>query len=541
MRQSGRSLAATRRNWKKFCSEAELEELRDRARQLAERIASITNAAYEYRKALVGAILGDWVLKSAVARAADGTVEFHDLLVLARRLLAHNADVRSELHARYQRVLLDEFQDTDPIQLAIAVRLTAAPDDPAHDLNWRDLKPLPGRLFIVGDPKQSIYRFRRADIAQYLSASAQLGSEDASLTANFRSSKAVIDWVNHVFNEAITFIPDAQPAYQPLDVARRGSVEHGTVTILGGSAHADIEGRGGADVIRQREAGDVVAAVQSALSEGWLVGDTDAHGQPTLRPCRPGDITVLLPSRTPLPALEAALREVEMPYRAENSSVVYVTSEVRHLLLALRAADDPSDQLALGATLRSPLYGCSDVDLYQWKVAGGVWSIHATPPAGLEQHPVAIAMTHLKSLAARSITTTPADLLAALVDERRLLDAALDDVDARDVWRRVRFVVEQARAWSDAGGHGLRRYLAWARLASHRGAGGRHDSSRTRSRRGTHHDRPCGKGFGVPHHHRCRSQHSAPTRRRVQRGVARKHVDHGDAPRQRVQPVPTRR
>ncbi|HUF99264.1 MAG TPA: UvrD-helicase domain-containing protein [Ilumatobacter sp.] len=450
--------------WKKFSSEADMENLRDQGKQLDESVTEIANEAYEYRKALVGAILGGWVLKSAEGRAADGTLEFHDLLVLARRLLTHDADVRAQLHQRYQRVLLDEFQDTDPIQLAIAVRLTAAPDDPAHQHDWHDLKPLPGRLFIVGDPKQSIYRFRRADIAQYLRASEQLGSENASLTANFRSSRAVIDWVNHVFGEAITFAQDAQPGYQPLDVARRGRVDHGSVTVLGDSAHPDISGRGGADVIREREAADVVGAVQTALADGWLVGDTDDDNQPKLRPCRPGDITILLPSRTPLPALEAALREVEMPYRAENSSVVYVTNDIRHLLMALRAADDPSDQLALAAALRSPLYGCSDVHLYEWHQANGKWSIYAPPPEGFEQHPVALATAHLKSLSARAITTTPADLLAALVDERRTLDAALDDVDARDVWRRVRFVIEQARAWSDAGGHGLRRYLAWAHL-----------------------------------------------------------------------------
>jgi ATP-dependent helicase/nuclease subunit A len=451
-------------NWKKFCNEVDLANLKAEAKQLAGRVSGITDAAHEYRKALVGAILGGWVLQSAVGRAADGTLEFHDLLVLARRLLAHNADVRAQLHTRYQRVLLDEFQDTDPIQLAIAVRLTAAPDDPAHDANWRDLKPLPGRLFIVGDPKQSIYRFRRADIAQYLSASQQLGSENAQLTANFRSSKAVIDWVNHVFAEAITFVEDAQPGYQSLDVARQGRVDHGTVTILGATAHDDIGGRGGANIIRQREADEVVAAVQTALSEGWEVGYRDEHGQPQLRACRPGDITILLPSRTPLPALEAALREVEMPYRAENSSVVYVTDEIRHVLMALRAADDASDPLALAAALRSPLYGCSDVDLYEWKHAGGAWSIHAPTPEGFEHHRVARGIAHLRSLSDRSIIASPADLIAALVDERRLLDAALDDIDARDVWRRVRFVVEQARAWSDAGGHGLRRYLAWARL-----------------------------------------------------------------------------
>ena len=97
-------------------------------------------------------------------------VEFHDLLVLARRLVARHPAVRADLHRRYQRILLDEFQDTDPIQLEIAVRLAADPHDPAQHDDWHDCEPLPGRLFIVGDPKQSIYRFRRADIAQYLRA-----------------------------------------------------------------------------------------------------------------------------------------------------------------------------------------------------------------------------------------------------------------------------------------------------------------------------------------------------------------------------------
>ena len=95
-------------------------------------------------------------------------------------------EIRAALHRRYQRLLLDEFQDTDPIQLEIAVRLAAAPDDAAHEREWTELVPLPGRLFIVGDPKQSIYRFRRADIAQYLRAADQVGADRATLSANFR-------------------------------------------------------------------------------------------------------------------------------------------------------------------------------------------------------------------------------------------------------------------------------------------------------------------------------------------------------------------
>jgi ATP-dependent helicase/nuclease subunit A len=236
------------------------------------------------------------------------------------------------------------------------------------------------------------------------------------------------------------------------------------VTVIGVDEHADLDSGKRAETLRWREASDAADAVATALLEGWQVSDHDHDGAPVLRPCRPGDITVLLPARTSLPALEAALRDRDLPYRAENSSVVYTTTEIRHLMLALRAADDATDQLALVAALRTPLYGCSDVELYDWKAGGGAWSIWADAPEQLTGHPVASAFEHLRSLAERSTWLTPADLLAALVDERRLLDAALDSPDSRDVWRRVRYVVDQARSWSDAGGHGLRRYLGWVNL-----------------------------------------------------------------------------
>jgi len=443
-------------------------ELGRRARELLEHVK-------RHRRLVLGAILGRFVLDAAAERASSGHLEFHDLLVLARRLLTDHPNVRRLLHQRYERVLLDEFQDTDPIQLEIAVRLTAAPDDPAqtasttsHGRSWRDLLPLPGRLFIVGDPKQSIYRFRRADISQYLRAADQVGADDVRLSANFRSTRAVIDFVNDAFSRLITYEADAQPAFQPLDACRPPArLDHGTVSLIGVDRHDDLAANqrtgelGAADALRLREAADVAATVSTALADGWSVYDGTID---ELRPCRPGDICILLPTRISLPSLEAELRRAELAYRAENSSVVYATSEVRQLLLALRAADDPTDTLALVETLRSPLYGCSDVELWEWRSGGGTWNLWATSPAQLRDHAVGEAISHVRSVAERVGTTSAADLLAAVADERRLFDLALDGPDARDVWRRLRYVIEQARAWADAGGHGVRRYLQWATL-----------------------------------------------------------------------------
>ena len=147
-----------------------------------------------------------------------------------------NPTCARRLHDRYRRLLLDEFQDTDPIQLEIAVRLTAPPAGQAVD-GVAGLRPVPGRLFVVGDPKQSIYRFRRADIAMYLAAAGQVGAEREVLSANFRSTDAVIDWVNGVFGTVIQPEPGVQPAYGALDACRPAPRDHGTVHVLG-SRHA---------------------------------------------------------------------------------------------------------------------------------------------------------------------------------------------------------------------------------------------------------------------------------------------------------------
>ncbi len=167
-----RPARGNQQKWKKHFGATDgpvrLAELKSQQAELGRLAAELIERVKLHRRMLAGAIVGRFVVDAADERATSGQLEFHDLLVLARRLLSHRPTVRAFLHERYPRVLLDEFQDTDPIQLEIAVRLTSAPDDPGQDSDWRALRPLPGRLFIVGDPKQSIYRFRRADIAQYL-------------------------------------------------------------------------------------------------------------------------------------------------------------------------------------------------------------------------------------------------------------------------------------------------------------------------------------------------------------------------------------
>ena len=184
------------------------------------------------------------------------------------------------------------------------------------------------------------------------------------------------------------------------------------------------------------------------------------------RRARLSDIAVLIPDRNSLPSLEDALNRLGIPYRAEASSLVYSTSEVRDLLIALQAVADPTDELALVAALRSPLYGCGDDDLADWKLNfGGRFSLIARQPEDAPaDHPVARSIEHLSGLLDAKRWENPSRLLDRLIRERGLYETAVVSRRPRDVWRRLRFLVAQARAWADADGTDLRDYLAWARM-----------------------------------------------------------------------------
>jgi ATP-dependent exoDNAse (exonuclease V) beta subunit len=230
------------------------------------------------------------------------------------------------------------------------------------------------------------------------------------------------------------------------------------VTILGAEPHDDLP-RAQASILRELEAADVAAVIDQALNNGWQVYDEKAE---SWRPAGAGDIAVLVPARTSLPFLEEALDRADIPYRAEASSLVYQTAEVRDLLACARALGDPSDQLALVTALRSPLFGCGDDDLFTWKRSGGSFNLTAPVPDALLTHPVGEAMEWLRRTYYASRWLTPSEVLAKIVSDRRMLEVAATGPRARDAWRRIRFVVDQARAWSEVEHGGLRSYLAWA-------------------------------------------------------------------------------
>jgi ATP-dependent exoDNAse (exonuclease V) beta subunit len=418
----------------------------------------------------IAAAVRAFTLEAAAERRRAGQLEFHDLLVQARALLRHHthgAAVRARLHERYQRILLDEFQDTDPIQIDLAVRIAAAeplrPD--AGNSPWDGVEVAPGHLFVVGDPKQSIYRFRRADISTFIKAERRFGGDGANrieLTANFRSAAPIIDWVNATFDVLMSEPDDvelpvpSQPRYIALQAQRPTASSGPAVSVLGRSAHP-VKTR--ADDIRAAEADEVAAIVARAVQEGWAVDD-DAGGW---RPARLGDVTILVPARTSLPFLEDALERAGVAFRAESSSLVYASRPVRDLLMVLRAVDDPTNHLHIVSALRTPLLGCGDDDLFRFKVERrGHWGYLGDQPGSVPgDDPVGMGLDYLRTLYDRRHFFAPSALLDRIARDRRAFELGFADGRPRDVWRQLRFVIDQARAWSEATGGNLRQYLHW--------------------------------------------------------------------------------
>jgi ATP-dependent exoDNAse (exonuclease V) beta subunit len=425
-------------NWMRVTPSAIRDDLSAIAKMRDDMVAGLRSAALVQ---LLHALRG-FVLTYASERLRQGRLEFHDLLVQARKLLRENAEVRRSVSQRFRYILIDEFQDTDPLQVEIA-SLIASEDSS------------PGRIFFVGDPKQSIYRFRRADIELYQRTQKQHESGLVRLTQNFRSVPSIIAWVNHIFAGLMAAPqPDTvgQAQYTPLDPAREAPHPKSSVHLLGGPRNGSTED------VRRKEAKEIARALQIIKEQGWQVFEEDGA-----RPANYGDIALLLPARTTLPFIEQALEDAAIPYRVESRSLVYDTQEVRDLLSILRSIDDPTDEVALIAALRSPAFACSDRELLAYYRAGGAWDYRRDPPTSLPpRQPVVAAMASLRELHARRWWDTTSGLTEAVIRERRMFELAFASRRPRERWQRLRFVLDQARAFSERGGRTLRQFIDWA-------------------------------------------------------------------------------
>jgi ATP-dependent helicase/nuclease subunit A len=194
------------------------------------------------------------------------------------------------------------------------------------------------------------------------------------------------------------------------------------------------------------------------VRQGWQVYDRDAAA---VRPARYRDIAVLLPARTILQPLERALAAEGIPYRVEGGSLVYATQEVRDLINCLTAIDDPGDDVAVVAALRSPVYACSDVEIASYRLHQGGSFNYLRRDLDSFSGPAGAGLRDLRDWHQRRGELSLTALVEGFVDHSRLAEIGLLDAGNRNAFRRARFLVEQARAFESGGPESLRAFVEW--------------------------------------------------------------------------------
>jgi ATP-dependent exoDNAse (exonuclease V) beta subunit len=346
----------------------------------------------------------------AQMKAAAGALDFLDLLLTARNLVRGNRDVREGFQRRFTRIFVDEFQDTDPLQAELLLLLAA--DDPG-ETDWRTATPVPGRLFLVGDPKQSIYRFRRADVAIYRDVYHRLEAGGATmihLTRSFRSVPGIQAFVNAAFAPVMTGDEATlQASYVPLDRDRAALGGQPAVVALPVPepyARRYVTGRA-IEASLPAATGAYVDWIVN--SSGWLV--TERTGTAPV-PVAAKHICLLFRrfvswdtdvTRPYVEALEAR----GIPHVLVGGRAFHDREEVEAIRAALTAIEWPDDELSVFATLRGPFFAIGDEELLEWahrfgrthegRFARGVFHPFRVPPV-FDQH-IPDEVAHLRPIA----------------------------------------------------------------------------------------------------------------------------------------------
>ena len=306
-----------------------------------------------------------------------------DLLVKLRDLLARDRAVRGELQRMFDHIFVDEFQDTDPLQAEIILFLCERAPAAAR---WEDVALRDGSITLVGDPKQSIYRFRRADVAMYdhvRQVVARGPHLAATLSANFRSAPALIGWLNDRFDRILGTSPDGRPFDHQTGIVFQQRLLPGREGARGPAVHVlpfDFErGKHGVDESRQLE-GEALARYLRWLVEASGVQIEDPlDGRP--RTVRYGDIAILAVSTWRLSLLFPSLDAEGIPYASRGGTLFLADPLHQQLLLGLRALADRDDGVAEAALLRPPFFAVDPADLLCERAAAG----EATGDEGVER------------------------------------------------------------------------------------------------------------------------------------------------------------
>jgi ATP-dependent helicase/nuclease subunit A len=435
-----------------------LRALRDRAAALKGRQAELARAAsHNAAVALVGWLTG-FIDRYEKDKAAAGVLDFDDLLLKARDLLRDDGDARERWKGAYDRILVDEFQDTDPLQCEVVFYLCERKGD--HATGWDGVKIDPGKLFIVGDPKQSIYRFRRADIEMYERAKTVAGRV-LHLVENFRTRPGIVAEVNAAFAGVMT-VPEGgrkyQPEYEPLAPFRDPDAA-GPGLILLTPRRGEPEGES-VEEVRAEEA-KAVAAFLAGMRDTGSVRVWDKGGD--WRPATLGDVAILFQRTIALDAYEDALAAYDIDYRIAGGKRFYARREVVELSAMLEAVDDPHNAVAVVGALRSPLLGVSDESILLHRDRAGTLNYLDGRP-GVPEVDRAFAL--LAGLHRSRSEGTVSGIIRRVFDSTRALELYLMKPDGEQRHANLEKVAELAEAMEKTEPLSLGGFVRWIRGVS---------------------------------------------------------------------------
>ncbi|MEP9411848.1 MAG: UvrD-helicase domain-containing protein [Candidatus Brocadia sp.] len=297
---------------------------------------------------------------------SQGYVSFDGLLTITRDLLQNKEYryIREKLKKEFRAILVDEFQDTDPVQYEIVLFLSEALERYSKDARKVTLEP--GKLFIVGDPKQSIYAFRRADIEAYEQVVQQVCGRDETLKLqeNFRSHSGIIEVINQLFDGRIMVEqPGFQPRYIPIHANRPKSCPTQKVEII---LVSDKEGEElKADEAREAEAEWIARWLTRHVNDDVI---EDKLAEKRIRKLKYKDVALLLRAFTQVRPYVEAFKRYGIPYIVEGEKYFYTTQEILDFMNLLRAVENPHDTIALVGVLRSPMVGFTDREIYELRM-----------------------------------------------------------------------------------------------------------------------------------------------------------------------------
>ncbi len=381
----------------------------------------------------------DAVAEYARTRRETGRLTFQDLLELAARLLRNHPEVRRHFQDRYRCLFVDEFQDTDPIQAEILLYLTG---ENLEEINWRKLTPRSGSLFLVGDGKQSIYRFRRADVETFdlvRNRIADTNGDIVNLNTNFRSLGHLCDWINEAFEPLFSahekpYQAEFAPLFKYRPDGENMAVRRISIDKVYRNSRSQI-----AEEDAKRIANFIAASINGE--------DTNAS---------PGDFLILTRTSGYLSHYAQALEELGIPFDITGGDCLGEADVLHTLVDFLETVYMPDNPLPLLAYLRGDLVGLGDDALYAFKKADGNFNWTRELPRGMDRdlrRTFEQAYDHLKKASEWLQSLSPDAAIARCVERLGLLPFVRTlPMGATHAGNLIR-ILSLVREWSAQGLH----------------------------------------------------------------------------------------